>query len=214
MIYAFTKVSKKISPEGDISADVQTINLDSLQFEELLNFDGTPNELAKEITKYKNLHAKKRVQGAFLEYQRVLSREITQNYTSDQKTGDVQAIEDRNPFLVDPSLIPEYNDKRLNKLMHRKKIKTGVRDTDDSVADLAKWISLVTSMNFTIYNALSATAKSNIPAQERELIELCQSIFKNTETVGDLSLAREGGNLIQKIMNREKTIAQIINGEI
>lgn len=83
-------------------------------------------------------------------------------------------------------------------------------DLSDSVADNAKMISLIFAMGATIYEVLSATAKSKIPAQAKETIEYAIQKFHETQTWGDIQLAQEGHSAIDKLLKRQGDIGDII----
>lgn len=85
-----------------------------------------------------------------------------------------------------------------------------VRNLEDSVADIAKEIMLLTSFVDTIYSVLTDEQKSNIPDEKRQILEYGIASFKKTTTRADLQFSSEGIKLIDKLMEREGKIAQII----
>lgn len=187
--------------------------LESLNFDQVMNFEGSPSETKKEIDRYHALVAKKAVQPVFDRYHEALTKETTETFTETRKANAIADMEASFPYLTDVSLIPEKKDPRLVKKLQRVKIKTGVRDTDDSVADLAKWNSLLTSMIFSMFDAMTETQKAKIPADQRGTIDIAREIFKSTPTALDVRLPIEGKNLIQRVMKREEIIGRIIKGD-
>lgn len=86
-----------------------------------------------------------------------------------------------------------------------------VRNSEDTLADLAKMNSLLFSTVGSIYGTLTATAKDKIDADTRAVIEYSISKFADTQTRADRQLAEEGTELVDKLFSREVQIADIID---
>jgi len=86
-----------------------------------------------------------------------------------------------------------------------------IRNSEDTIADLAKMNSLLFSMTAAIYSTLSTTAKAKIPAAERGVIDYAMTKFAKMQTRGDRQLAKEGTVLIDKLFDREEAIANLVD---
>lgn len=80
----------------------------------------------------------------------------------------------------------------------------------DSVADNAKLISLVFAMGATLYEALPDSSKNNIPADAKSKIEYAINKYHSIETWGDIQLAKEGTDAINKLLDRQAKIGSIV----
>jgi len=103
-------------------------------------------------------------------------------------------------------VIPKY----IKKLIAAREIEYHVRNKDDTIADLAKMVSLLLSMVSSIYGTLSTTQKGKIPAAERAIIDYATTTFAAIQTRADRQLATEGTTLIDKLFGREVEIADIV----
>ncbi len=88
---------------------------------------------------------------------------------------------------------------------------TKVRNSEDTLADLAKMNSLLFSTVGAIYGTLSASAKDKIPAETRGVIEYSIQEFDKVQTRADRQLATDGTELVDKLFAREVQIADIID---
>ena len=86
-----------------------------------------------------------------------------------------------------------------------------VRNSEDTLADLAKMNSLLFSTVGSIYGTLTSTAKDKIDADTRAIIEYSIAKFADTQTRADRQLAEEGTDLVDKLFAREVQIADIID---
>lgn len=156
-------------------------------------------------------------------YQKELSKETLDQVKVDKLLGDLQALELKYGSLkrfrgipvqesdFDWITIPLGISKKLTKLLQRFHIESEVRDTEDSIADLAKWLSLVTSTLKEMYILISDVDKAKIAPEKRAIIEYSLGKFDTTYTRGDVSLATEGTYSIDKILKRESDISKIIS---
>ena len=80
----------------------------------------------------------------------------------------------------------------------------------DSVADNAKMISLVFAMGSAIYSILTDSMKNNLDAATRDKIEYAISKYHSIETWGDIQLATEGNEAIERLLDRQAKIGTII----
>lgn len=183
----------------------------SLTFEEIYNFSGSAKQLSQEINSYIELMSVKKVQAVFDKYKELLEKTVTSSYTQETKDADIAAMVEKYDYLADLSLIPVFSDSRLNKLLQRNRINSGIRDTDDSIADLSKWNSLLSSMLISLYNAMDDATKANMTDDEIALIDSFVAKFNKTTTTVDNS---DANVVMNKIFRREENIAKIIKGEL
>ena len=92
----------------------------------------------------------------------------------------------------------------------RYEIETEVFDLHDSVADNAKWLSLLTTLLSRMYGTFTDTQKNKLSTKDRALIEGVFTMFANTNTRGDVQFAQEGPAMIQKVMQRQAQIGEIV----
>ena len=120
-------------------------------------------------------------------------------------------VKKTNGLLVEnyfeETLTPPSKDEKVKK---RYEIEKEVFDLEDSVADNSKMISLIFSLGATIYDVLTDEQKSKIPDEKRELIEYSIQRFKDTETWGDIQVKKEGKKAIDKLLDRQKKVAEIL----
>ena len=107
---------------------------------------------------------------------------------------------------VDVKISPE-DVKKL--IAHERDMK--VRNEEDTLADLAKMGSLLFSMVSAIYGTLSDDEKDGIKDNERAIIEYSISKFTSTQTRADRQLKEEGLKLVDRLIDREAEIANIID---
>ena len=92
----------------------------------------------------------------------------------------------------------------------REAIQKEVFDEQDAIADNAKMISLLTTVMSRLYDILPAADKDNLAANDKAVIEQVFTKFKTTETRADVQFAIEGPTLIDKLLNRQGAIGNII----
>ena len=92
----------------------------------------------------------------------------------------------------------------------RYEIETEVFDLHDSVADNAKWLSLLTTLLSRMYGTFTDTQKNKLSTEDRALIEGVFTMFATTNTRGDVQFTQEGPAMIQKIMQRQAQIGEIV----
>ena len=92
----------------------------------------------------------------------------------------------------------------------REAIQKEVFDEQDAIADNAKMISLLTTVMSRMYDIIPAADKDNLDPNDRAVIEQVFTKFKTTETRADVQFAIEGPTLIDKLLNRQGTIGNII----
>ena len=110
-------------------------------------------------------------------------------------------------------VVVEVNDnkpKRDKKTLARYDIEQNVFDKHDAIADNAKMISLILTVVSRIYDVLPDSEKDNIDSNERALIEYALDKFKITDTRADKLFATEGTALVDKLMDRQADIANIL----
>ena len=92
----------------------------------------------------------------------------------------------------------------------RYKIEKEVFDEKDSLADTAKWLSLLTTLVSTMYDTFTETQKAKIPTEQRALIEYTFTKFKATNTRGDVQFAQEGTSMVDKLLARQAQIGALV----
>jgi len=85
-----------------------------------------------------------------------------------------------------------------------------VRNNEDSVADIAKMVSLAFSVISTLWEITPDDAKDTIDPDKRGMIDYAVLKFNEIDTRADDQLAEEGTKLIDRLYNREVQIAKII----
>jgi len=93
-------------------------------------------------------------------------------------------------------------------------IQEQVFDIYDSIADNAKMISLILSLLWRIYEALPEESKVDLLPQDRYLIEYAFERFKNIQTRADVQFKREGVALIDKLLERQGKIGELVEKTI
>lgn len=92
----------------------------------------------------------------------------------------------------------------------RLKIQNEVFDDKDSLADTTKWVSLLTTLVSLMYDTFTETQKARLPEEHRSLIEYTFAKFKVTNTRADVQFATEGISMVDKILDRQKAVGDIV----
>jgi len=187
----------KLNSKNEI--EVNNITLECKDLEELNSSNVTIKTLLKEIEAFKYLKTREKNQGLVEAF--ILDRSISKNYPW---------LEDiaKGNFSTEPKIT--MYDNQLTKIIQRKRINKVVRDDQDSIADLAKWNSVLTSLVSLIYSTLTDTAKDKLTDEERTLIETALDKFSKTTTNADNQFSEKGLNMINDLLNKEASIAEII----
>ena len=101
---------------------------------------------------------------------------------------------------------PSRNPKEFARL----KIQNEVFDEKDSLADTTKWLSLLTTLVSEMYAVLDDSAKAKLDPSKKDLIEYTFAKFKATKTRGDVQFEQEGMALVDKLLERQSKIGEII----
>ena len=144
-----------------------------------------------------------KVQDKLNELQELLEQKETRNEWLKAYRGietDAQAPEIQG-------IIPSRDTKKL--IAHERDLK--VRNSEDSIADLAKMNALLMSFVTAIYAITPDEAKDNLPEEQKAIIDYATSKWAETQTRGDRQLKQEGTALIDKLFQREVEIADIID---
>ena len=96
------------------------------------------------------------------------------------------------------------------KTIARLKIEKEVFDVEDSVADTAKWLSLLTSLVSRIYLIVPEEQKATLSANDRQLIEYAFSKFATTTTLADAELRDNPIGFINKVLDRQAAVKLIV----
>ena len=115
-----------------------------------------------------------------------------------------------NRFVKAIVEVPQEAPSTEKKDFIRYDIEKEVFDLPDSVADNSKMISLTLSLVSRIYDTLSKSAKDKIPAKDRAMIEGLLDLFKETTTLADEQFAKEGPEMVNKILDRQAKVAKIV----
>ncbi len=92
----------------------------------------------------------------------------------------------------------------------RLKIQNEVFDDKDSIADTTKWVSLLTTLVSLMYDTFTETQKARLLDEHRSLIEYIFAKFKETNTRADVQFATEGISMVDKILDRQKAVGDIV----
>ena len=95
----------------------------------------------------------------------------------------------------------------------RKEISSKVADRDDLIADAFKLNFLIISAIKYIWYALPDDVKDNIPEEPRKLLEDSFKKYENTETIMDLYLANGDTSFIDRILERQNAITEIVKSK-
>ena len=106
--------------------------------------------------------------------------------------------------------IPDEKQIDYKKGLARKKIEEEVFDIQDSVADNAKMISLLTSVVRTLWEIIPDENKKVLPDDAKQAIEYVMGKFKETTTWADIKWAQEGIGFADKLLERQGNIGKII----
>jgi len=102
------------------------------------------------------------------------------------------------------------NPSKTVKSNNRFKIQEEVFDIEDSVADNAKMISLLMTTLSRVYGVLDESQKDAIPAADKSLMEAMFAKFETTQTNADNMVALEGLTGMERLLNRQGKIGQIL----
>lgn len=106
--------------------------------------------------------------------------------------------------------IVDTTPKTDKKHLSRKRVDQEVFDIYDSVADNAKWASLLTGFVIRIYNALPEETKASLDPTDRQMIEALSAEFLATPTRLDTQLQEEGYSVIDRMLDRQRQVAEIV----
>jgi len=116
-------------------------------------------------------------------------------------------------MVVEPAVKEVLDDtpKRDKKSMARLRIQDEVFDLEDSVADNAKMISLLTTLLSRMYDTFTVTQKGRLATADRQLLEYMFTKFSATTTRADVQVGVDGAvPTIDKILNRQAQIGVIV----
>jgi len=92
----------------------------------------------------------------------------------------------------------------------REAVQKDVFDEQDSIADNAKMISLLTTVISRMYDIMPDADKDLLDPNDKAMIEYTFSKFKSVNTRADVQFATEGVTLIDKLLNRQGAIGTIV----
>ena len=118
--------------------------------------------------------------------------------------------EDTDVIRPEPASNIVMNVEDVKKLIaHERDLK--VRNSEDSIADVAKMVSLAFSVIATLWELTPDDAKDNISAEKKGLIDYAVFKFNQINTRADRQIAAEGTALVDKLYDREVAIADIVD---
>jgi len=115
------------------------------------------------------------------------------------------------PNLFTKTVVEEPSYFYGKKGLVRYEIHKQVFDIYDSVADNAKMISLLFSLVSRIWSVMPNTQKSKLSQDEVDMINYVVNKFKEIRTRADVEFEKEGMNLIDRLMERQKKIGEIVD---
>ncbi len=92
----------------------------------------------------------------------------------------------------------------------RETIQKEVFDINDSVADNAKMISLMMTTMSRMWEIIPMEQKDLLETEEVAMIDATFTLFGNVVTSADVQFASEGMGLVEKLLNRQSEIGNII----
>lgn len=92
----------------------------------------------------------------------------------------------------------------------RKEIDEEVFDINDSVADNAKWSSILTTAISIIYTSLDDETKARMDPRQKAIMDALVYLYSASTTRFEIQYAEEGLGLITKMLDRQKAIGSII----
>jgi len=116
-------------------------------------------------------------------------------------------------MVVEPAVeaVLDSTPKKDKKYLARLQIQDNVFDLNDSVADNAKMISLLTTLMSRMYDTFSTSQKNLLSTTDRALLEHVFTKFNTTDTRADLQVSKEGATtVIDKLLDRQAQIGQIL----
>jgi len=96
------------------------------------------------------------------------------------------------------------------KVEARSAIEKEVFDSEDSISDNSKAISVLLSMVGDIYDVLPKTSKDKMDAERRAGIEYVITKFRETRTTADVGIEESGTDFIDKLLNRQAKVCTIV----
>jgi len=97
---------------------------------------------------------------------------------------------------------------RIGKI--RKGIREQISDRDDLIADLFKLNFLTISALKYVYKALPDDVKDDIPDKARDLLDNSFKKYEDTKTIMDLYIEKGDTSFIDRILDRQAKITEII----
>ncbi len=103
------------------------------------------------------------------------------------------------------------NPKYDKKTIQRYKIQNEVFDLEDSVADNAKWLSILTTLMSRIYDILDDDQKAKLLDTDKQSMDYLFGVFANTDTRADVQFQAEGfTGVVERILSRQQNIGNIV----
>jgi hypothetical protein len=177
----------------------ETKTYEAMSLTELQNSGFTGDRLLMEINNFRTLKTREEHQGIINSY--LKDEKVATRYTwlTDLANGN---------FKTEP--ITTVYDYELKKIIQQNEIVKTVRSDKDSIADIAKWNSILTTMVGILYSALPEESLASIEPEKRALIETALSKFAVTDTTADIQFKESGLLVIDRILEREAAIGLIV----
>jgi uncharacterized protein YifE (UPF0438 family) len=131
------------------------------------------------------------------------TNEVSNEWLKAYRGEDTDVV---RPEPSETTVLPREDTKKL--IAHERDLT--IRNAEDSIADLAKMMSLAYSVISTLWKLVPDDTKDNIDTATRDMIDYSVLKFDEIETRADDQLADEGIALIDKLYERESGIAEIV----
>jgi len=113
-------------------------------------------------------------------------------------------------YKVSYLAVPESKELPYYKGVIRNTIQEEVFDIEDSVADNAKMISLLTSVVMRMWKVMPQDQKDLMDSEDVAVIDYFATAFDGVETNADKKFAVEGTNMIDKLLERQAEVGSIV----
>lgn len=82
-------------------------------------------------------------------------------------------------------------------------------DIYDILADALKWNSMLTTMVSELYAVIPEEQKALMDSGKKALIDEFIAEFKDTPTRADKQFAKEGANMLKRVLERERKVGEL-----
>jgi len=96
----------------------------------------------------------------------------------------------------------------------RYEIQENIGDHEDITADISNMLSLSLSMMFMMWDSMSDEQKNGIDEEHRGFIDYARNKFSSTVTYADIKFRENGVTEIDKLLDRQAKIGDIVKSNI